>query len=127
MRRTAGHYATWTGVLAALLTAPCSLKDICAKSGVDYETVRPLVNELHKEGLLHITAWRRDGRNRASIAVYSLGFGVDVKKPPAKTPAARTMAYMNRKRVADEDKLFAADPPRPATNTILDTTLRSWI
>ncbi len=127
MRRTVGHYATWTGVLSALLTAPCSLRDICIKSGVDYETIRPLVNELHKEGLLHITAWRRDKMNRASIAVYSLGFGVDAKKPAAKPAVVRTAAYKNRKQAADEDKLFAPAGLSTISNAMLDTTMRSWI
>jgi hypothetical protein len=74
-----------------------SLAELAELTPMDYERARVFVHDLKAEGVVHVCAWRRDSRNRNSIALYQLGLGVDAPKPTAKTGVQRTRAYKQRK------------------------------
>lgn len=124
-RRSYTYYGNWVSLLSAMLTAPVSLRELETKTGINYETLRPLMKALHQGGVVHVSHWRIDSMGRASIACYQLGFGVDAPKRKPKTPTQRTMAYINRKRAAAEEPLPAATSTL-VPNAALDQALRGW-
>lgn len=125
-RVTVGYYNIWARVLKVMIDGTFSLKEITAKTGIDYETLRPLINELRKSGVVYIESWQRDAKNRQSIAVYKLGLGVDAKKQPPRTGAARTRAYKQRQRSKHEDKLFKPIGKPLVANSAIDNAMRAW-
>lgn len=127
MKRSVGHYKNWVSILNVLLSGPVSLADLVRKTGVDYDTIRPLMNELRKGEVVHIMGWRQDSCNRWAIAVYQLGMGVDAKKPKAKTGAQRMQARTHRKTAAEEDELFQPIGKPFIQNATIDNALRSWL
>lgn len=122
-RRAYTYYGNWAAFIKLLHKAPASLREIEAKTGIHYETLRPMMKALHAAEAVHISHWRIDGMGRASIACYALGFGVDAPKRPPKTGAQRSMKYKNKKQAEAER---AALPPMRITNNALDTALRGW-
>ena len=76
-----------------LMRGNMSLAELAEQTPMHYERVRCFVADLKAEGVVHIAAWRRDSRNRASVAVYSLGLGVDAPKPSSMTGLQRTRKY----------------------------------
>lgn len=124
-RRSVGYYENWAGILQAMLTQPCTLRELAAKSGVHYETLRPLVNALHDAGVVHISHWKVDTMGRESIASYQLGFGVDAPKRPAKTGAQRSMKY-KVKQVAKQQEPLRPQTPILVPNAAIDVAMRAW-
>lgn len=124
-RRSYTYYDNWVRLLTAMLTAPASLRELEDKTGIHYETLRPLMKALHAGGVVHITGWRIDGMNRASIALYQLGFGPDAPKRKPKTPAQRSMKYKNKRLAREEAPLVGVSKTLVANNAI-DMALRGW-
>lgn len=124
-RRSFTYYGNWVRLLETMLSGPVSLRELEAKTRIDYETLRPLIKALHEGGVVYISHWRADSLGRMSIACYQLGFGVDEPKRKPKTPAQRTMAYLKRKRAAQERPLPAATQTL-VPNAALDAALRGW-
>lgn len=91
-------------LISLLMRGQYSLSELSEKAPMHYERTRTFVLDLKAEGVVHISAWRRDSRGRASIAIYALGLGVDAPKPSAKTAVQRTRKY-------------AAKLEKPLTNT----------
>lgn len=73
-----------------------TLREIVEHTGINYETIRPTINEMHPR-VVYIEAWKQDSLGRWSIAVYRLGRHVDAKKPRPRTMTERTRAYLQRK------------------------------
>lgn len=94
------NHANISKFLKLMFKGPQSLRDIERETGMKYETVRSLVVNLHKSGCVYITGWRRDMMNRASIALYQIGIGVDEPKPRARTDVERTRKCQIKKAVA---------------------------
>lgn len=124
-RRSYTYYGNWASIIKVLLTGPASLRELEDKTGVHYETLRPLMKALHAEGVVFVAQWKIDGMGRASIACYQLGFGCDAPKRKPKTPAQRTMKYKNKKLAAKEEPLGQTNTPLITNNTI-DLALRGW-
>lgn len=82
--------------IALLMRGNLSLAELADKTPMDYDRARTFVRDLKAEGVVHIAAWRRDSMNRASIAVYQLGLGVDAPKPRARTGVERTRKYKTK-------------------------------
>lgn len=80
-------------LISLLMRGSCSLAELAEKTPMHYERVRCFMADLKAEGVVHISAWRRDSRNRASVALYSLGLGVDAPKPSSMTGLQRTRKY----------------------------------
>lgn len=124
-KRSAGHYSLWASWLSAMLTKPYSLRELEAKTGIHYETLRPLMNALHEAGVVHVSHWRIDRMGRMSVAVYQLGFGVDARKRPIKTGAERTRKY-KVKQLAKKETPLVPQTPILVPNAEIDTAMRAW-
>lgn len=110
-------------IIRELLSFPKSLRELEAKTGIAYETLRPMMNALKKEQVVHIAMWKIDSMNRASIACYSLGFGVDAPKRQPKTGAQRSMKYKNKIRDREDPLQYV----RSTKSSDIDQAMRNWI
>lgn len=97
-----GNHVNLVRWLQLMLVAPRSLREMADKTGMHYETLRPLVKLMHQNRVCHISGWRLDSMGRQSVAVYALGMGADAPRKPPKTTAQRSLKYINRKRQAQE-------------------------
>ena len=129
MRRKYSYYANIAAIIRELTTYPVSLRELEQKTGIAYETLRPMMNALKKEQVVYIAFWRADNLNRMSIACYSLGFGVDAPKRQPKTGAQRSMKYKNK--IRDKMDPLAAEKAHKVKSIdraiALDKAMRSWI
>ena len=123
MRRKYSYYANIAAIIRELTTYPVSLRELEQKTGIAYETLRPMMNALKKEQVVYIAFWRADNLNRMSIACYSLGFGVDAPKRQPKTGAQRSMKYKNKIR----EKMDPMVSTRTTKTNEIDQAMRSWI
>jgi hypothetical protein len=123
MRRKYSYYGNIAAIIRELITFPVSLRELEQKTGIAYETLRPMMNALRKEQVVHIAMWKIDSMNRASIACYSLGFGVDAPKRQPKTGAQRSMKYKNKIR----EKMDPMVSTRTTKTNAIDQAMRSWI
>lgn len=126
--KTFGNHANISNFLTLMFKGPQSLSDITRETGMAYETVRHLVLHLHKSGCLYISGWRRDMMNRASIAIYQIGIGVDVPKPRARTAVERTRKCQIKKDTATESlcskakhSMFKPDAPSTSIQSLIST------
>lgn len=83
-------------LLRLLMGGSYSLYEMADKTGMDYETVRPFVNELHAAGVVHITDWRRRANVARWTALYTLGTSIDAPKPKPLNGTKRTRKYRNK-------------------------------
>lgn len=102
--------------ISLLLAGHHSLADLARLTPMDYETARLFLKDLKRAGVVHVAAWRRDDMNRASIAIYALGHGVDALKPRAKTAVERTRKYKTK----DEAPLRKAPAVVRAVSSVFD-------
>ena len=126
--KTFGNHANISNFLTLMFKGSQSLSDITRETGMAYETVRHLVLHLHKSGCLYIVGWRRDMMNRASIALYQIGIGVDVPKPRARTAVERNRKLRIKKAAADEPlgnkgkhSMFKPDAPSTSVQSLIST------
>lgn len=110
-------------LLGVMVRHDCSLNELSERSGIHYETLRPVIKMLHADGTVHISHWRIDSLGRQSIAVYRLGLGTDAAKRKPKTGAERSMTWKN-KQEAKADRLESAGPV--IKNSTIDALLRTW-
>lgn len=87
----------YAAFLAALMRGGNTTYELAEKTGMDYETVRPFINELHTAGLVHIIGWRRTGKVGKPSAVWVLGEGADVPRPTPRTSRQRQRDLLARK------------------------------
>lgn len=123
MRRKYSYYGNIAAIIRELMAFPVSLRELEQKTGIAYETLRPMMNALKKEQVVHIAMWKIDSMNRASIACYSLGFGVDAPKRQPKTGAQRSMKYKNKIR----DKSDPLKYVRSTKSSDIDQAMRNWL
>lgn len=93
VRRKTAH------MIRLLMDGMHSLSDIAEKTGMDYETVRPFVKELHAAGVVHIAGYRKRVKVAKPSALYAFGVGIDAPYPQAKSGTKRTREW--RQRVAE--------------------------
>lgn len=91
--------------LKALLSAPMSLYELEAATGIYYDTIATLMKVLKKEGVVHVCDWKADSLGRYQTAVYSLGAGQDKEKPAPRTNAYRAKKY-KAMAVAKNEPIF---------------------
>ena len=123
MRRKYSYYGNIAAMIRELMAFPVSIRELEAKTGIAYETLRPMMNALEKEQVVHIAMWKIDSMNRASIACYSLGFGVDAPKRQPKTGAQRSMKYKNKIRDREDPLQYV----RSTKSSDIDQAMRNWI
>lgn len=78
VRRKTAH------MIRLLMDGAYTFTDIAVKTGMDYETVRPFVKDLHAAGVVHIAGYHRSGVYGRPAALYALGPGVDAPYPAPK-------------------------------------------
>lgn len=83
-------------MIRLLMDGMHSLSDISELAGMDYETVRPFVKELHAAGVVHIAGYRKRVKVAKPSALYALGVGVDAPYPAPKTGTKRTREWRTR-------------------------------
>ena len=123
MRRKYSYYGNIAAIIRELIAFPVSIRELETKTGIAYETLRPMMNALKKEQVVHIAMWKIDSMNRASIACYSLGFGVDAPKRQPKTGAQRSMKYKNKIR----DREYPLQYVKSTKSSDIDQAMRNWI
>lgn len=104
-------------LLKALLTGANTVPELAQKAGMDYETVRPFVKELHDAGVVYIVAYRRQSKRGSPAAVYALGDHEDAKRPAPKSSLQRQREYMHRKT---DKPLRAAPKEVKAPSSVFD-------
>lgn len=123
MKQSAGQYKNVAALLLGITGRPWTLYELSDRTGICYERVRPLVNYLRKNGVVHVDHWRLTGtKKRDYTAVYVFGEGIDTPRPRARTATERTRDYLLRKN---------GDVPMPAASrqvrkNPLDHVLRGW-
>lgn len=85
---------SYAKLVRALYTNPMTKGGLAEVTGLHIWTVRGYVDALHKEEVIHIVGWEKDGMGRDVTAIYGWGIGVDVKR------AAKTGAQKARERRA---------------------------
>ena len=83
---------SYAKLVRALYTNPMTKGGLAEVTGLHIWTVRGYVDALHKEEVIHIVGWEKDGMGRDVTAIYSLGFGADCPR------AAKTGAQKARER-----------------------------
>lgn len=71
-------------MIRLLMGGAYTFTDIAETVGMDYETVRVFVKELHAAGVLHIVGYHRSGVSGRPAALYTFGVGVDAEYPKPK-------------------------------------------
>lgn len=96
MTRT--HYRKNTALmLRVLMQGHKSIAQIAEGCGMSYDTARQFINDLHAAGVVHIAAYTKPQNTHYTMALYTLGIGVDAQKPKAKTPSERSIKYKRKK------------------------------
>ena len=121
-----GYKKNVSEMVYAMLCGPFTRFELEKRTGITYDTLCPIINAMHERGALHISAWKQDSMGRQTIAVYTLGIGVDVPKRKPKTHAQRTSDYKIRNTVQFEDKLFKPIGKPLVSNNVIDSALREW-
>jgi len=86
--RNAMHAACYAEAIAALTNSgPVGVKGLTEVTGLHFNTVRKLVNALHRRRLVYIAEWGQDYIGRFVTPLYAMGNVNDVKKPPRLAPA----------------------------------------
>jgi hypothetical protein len=99
MKQTKVNALSYAQLIKYMLEGGYTCAELAELTGLHYVTVLHYTRELYKAGAAHITEWRQDTRGKASVRVYTLGRGRDVKRTP-KTPAQRQALARERKRWA---------------------------
>lgn len=104
-----------TSVERILACMPSTMPDIERSTGLSHQTVWKHVDKLHTAGQIRIGAWN-SGFKRP-VAVFELGSGPDIPKPPLAKKTLRNRKYRKPKPAP---KPVAAPPrSRPAIHPLM--------
>lgn len=110
-KRTRGmrHYAT---IMAGLKAEPDSTSRLAARLGIDLDSTRRVIRQLHALKLIHICKWipkMRGVHNAGGIqaAVWAVGEGVDAAAPAGTSGRPLTTLSAERPRLKAEMLAFA--------------------
>ena len=90
---------SYAQLIKTLLPGCYTLPELAEETGLHYMTVRAYVRELHKAGVIHISHWEKDCRDRDALRVYKLGKGRDAKREKL-TAAQRQARVRARQQMA---------------------------
>ena len=108
------------GWLKLMLLGAYTIREMANRTGMHYETLRPIIKRMHAEGLVHVAGWRVEATGRHYAARYQYGIGVDAKKPRPRTVAERQRKYNAKLARVAEDKLSPAST-RLVANSALES------
>ena len=70
-------------MIKLLMSGSHSIMELTTKAGMDKETVRAFVKDLHDAELVHISCYRENASG-PQVARYTFGPGIDAERPPTK-------------------------------------------
>lgn len=106
-------------MIKLLMCGAHTFTDITETIGMDYETVRVFVKELHAAGVVHITGYRRSGVSGRPAALYTFGSGVDAEYPKPKRERKPKSGW-GAQRAAGERPLHKAPTRVVAPSSVFD-------
>lgn len=90
---------SYAQLIKALMPGCFTLQELADESGLHYLTVCEHTRELHKAGVIYISHWEKDSRDRDALRVYKLGKGRDAKREKL-TAAQRQARVRARQQMA---------------------------
>lgn len=99
MKQVKVNALSYAQLIKYMLEGGYTCVELAELTGLHYVTVLHYTRELYKAGAARITEWRQDTRGNATVRVYTLGAGRDVKRTP-QTPAQRQARLRARQRWA---------------------------
>lgn len=78
---------------ALLAFSALSREDLAKAIGRSFQTISPVVKQLHLSGHIHIVGWREPRTPGPKIALFTWGPGVDVPRPARMSPEERVARY----------------------------------
>ena len=98
---------SYAQLIKALMPGCFTLQELADETGLHYLTVCEYTRELHKAGVIHITHWEKDVRDRDALRIYKLGKGRDAQRERL-TAAQRQARVRARQQMARLLNLEAA-------------------
>jgi rRNA maturation protein Nop10 len=84
-------------MVKALLDGGYTMNELVETTGLAIATISRYVNAMHKAGAVYISGWEQDDCGRYTARQFTLGDGMDMKKPkpaPRKVRDARWRAKL---------------------------------
>lgn len=103
-----GNALAFAHLVTALLDGGYSAKELTEITGLAIATVRRYLYALHKTGAAYISGWDQDDCGRYRAAQYSLGMGIDVKKPKPAPQKLKSARWRKKRRNIDLLQRMAA-------------------
>lgn len=76
-------------LIAELFKGQGTRYELADRTGLHRNYVSRLLMAMKEQGCVYIIGWERDTSGRQQQAIFSLGFGEDVPRPPRKTQQER--------------------------------------
>ena len=97
--------ARTAAMVNAMLKKPQTYDQLCAVSGLNKTAVATWVKSMRAAGLMWISGWEKDCRDRLIVSVFSWGVGKDVPRAgQARTTAQRMALYRANKKPATKTR-----------------------
>ena len=77
----AEYSAAYAVLKLALEAFPDHARGLAERTRVSYRRVGDFLREMHADGRIHVTGWRKTARNGPPFPIYAWGEGDDVRKP----------------------------------------------
>lgn len=97
----------FANLVTALIDGDYTMRELADVSGLAIATVRRYVNALHKLHAVHVSGWDQDDCGRYRAAQYTIGEGVDVKKPAPAPQREKSARWRSKLRNIDVLKRLA--------------------
>ncbi len=98
LRRDLANSTAYAEVIATLVEKGGTYQDLVEASGMRYNTVRKLVNALHRRKIVRVALWKRGACMRIRLPVWAFGSAPDAARPPRMTDAERKDRYEEKRR-----------------------------
>ena len=89
--------ARTAAMVNAMLKKPQTYDQLCAVSGLNKTAVATWVKSMRTAGLMWISGWEKDCRDRLIVSIFSWGKGEDIKRAGQARTAAQRMAVHRAK------------------------------
>ena len=97
-RTTRVNALAFSIMIKSLLDGGYTAKELAETTGLAIATVRDYVNYMHKAGAVYISGWDQDDCGRHKARQYTLGEGIDMKKPKPAPQAQKSARWRNKLR-----------------------------
>lgn len=97
-RTTRVNALAFSIMIKSLLDGGYTAKELAETTGLAIATIRDYVNYMHKAGAVYISGWDQDDCGRYRARQYTLGEGIDAKKPAPAPQAQKSARWRNKLR-----------------------------